>query len=1051
MDPHTNSSRRCWTALLSGAIALGQVSEAQTPGISGVNVVIRRISTDQGLSHANVWAITQDHRGFIWIGTDYGLNRFDGKDFTTYTSDPQQTSGLSSSGILSCLPDSDGILWIGTFGGGVNRFDPATLTFKRYAHEPANDSSLSNNSVRSICRDRAGVLWVGTSRGLNRFNERTGSWTRYLPTPIDSSKPGENIINAIVEDRQGSLWIGTGDFQVVGGGLFKFDRQSGMFSRYWQNPFHPEDPWVVSIMEDRLGTLWVASNWGGLDTLDKSSGRFIHIALPGEGPAIQFGPFLKSVAEDSTGAIWIATWGSGLFRYDRHTRTFTRYIFEASNPGSLSSPTIRTLFVDKAGLLWVGTAIGGVNTVATKPFLHQHTVGDSLRIGSSVELLHADRKGTLWLGALGLGLWRFDPRTQRSIQIVSLALVQCICEGREGDFWFSNNTQVMKYNASNGSARVVWSVPFQKGRGVSISSLYCDSEGFLWVGTFQSLFRVNRDVKKYSVFVHDPLDERSVSAGSVISIHEDRSGKIWVGTSGGLSRFEKETQSFTRFIHDERDSSSLSDNSWCTLFEDRSGNLWVGTQNGLNRLNNGSSSFTRYYPPEQGFRRSVGRMQEDRYGHFWYAMGEGIAMFSPSDGSFRAFDQSDGIERVDVQSLGSSCTTMADGEMLFGTANGILVFHPDQVGALRYVPPVVITGIRRSNKPVRLVTSSDLLREITFEHDENVFTVQYAALSYDMPEFNEYAYRLAGFDKDWIYCGNKQEATYTNLDPGRYTFYVKGSNHDGVWNEAGTSLAIVIRPAYWQTWWFRGLFFLALIGSIATVVGYVERTRANRKIERLEKGRAVEQERARISQDMHDEVGSSLSEIAILSELARKKPGEAETRMKEISERCAEVIDNVSEIVWAMNSRNDNLDSLVAYLRRYAVKYLNLAGIPCRFISPETVPPTPLPAEVRRNIFLVVKEALHNIVKHSGATEVSITVTSEDSRTEIAIQDNGRGFAPESLTAKGNGLDNMRKRVADIGGNFTLQSAPQTGTRISIGLPSVPPRGGSIQTILKRV
>jgi signal transduction histidine kinase len=311
----------------------------------------------------------------------------------------------------------------------------------------------------------------------------------------------------------------------------------------------------------------------------------------------------------------------------------------------------------------------------------------------------------------------------------------------------------------------------------------------------------------------------------------------------------------------------------------------------------------------------------------------------------------------------------------------------------------------------------------------------YAALSYDTPERNQYAYRLEGFDKDWIYCGNRQEATYTNLDPGSYTFHVKGSNHDGVWNEAGTVFAIVIQPAYWQTWWFRGLLIIAMVGLGGSVAGYGERLRARRKIERLEREHALERERMRISQDMHDEVGSSLSEIAILSELAKRKPEESPLRVQEIAERAAELTDSVSEIVWAMNPKNDTVDNFIGYVRRYAVKYLSLGGITCDFNSPETNPPIPLAAEIRRNLFLVVKEALHNIVKHSGASVVVIVVVLNEQRIEGSIRDNGRGLGLDGHDGTGNGLVNMRKRMTAVGGEFKIESTPGSGTRITVAVP----------------
>jgi signal transduction histidine kinase len=291
---------------------------------------------------------------------------------------------------------------------------------------------------------------------------------------------------------------------------------------------------------------------------------------------------------------------------------------------------------------------------------------------------------------------------------------------------------------------------------------------------------------------------------------------------------------------------------------------------------------------------------------------------------------------------------------------------------------------------------------------------------------------MVGFDTGWVYCGTERKATYTNLDGGDYIFRVKGSNNDGIWNEEGTSIAVTITPPFWATWWFRVFAFVGVLVSVGGTIRYIEKRKLMRRIEQLEQERALERERARISQDMHDEVGSSLSEIAILSELAKQKPEEAGTHVQEISERASEVIDSVSEIVWAMNPRNDTLDNLVAHLRRYTVKYLSLAQIRCNFVSSDDIPSHHLTAEVRRNLFLVMKEALHNVVKHAAATEVNMTVYIADGSLEIVIKDNGRGFPIDRDNRLGNGLVNMRNRISDIGGVFRIESREGQGTQVAV-------------------
>ncbi len=1019
-----------WLAAgIPGFVLLGN---ARTPGISGVNVVFQRLSTEQGLSNNSVWAITQDKQGFVWIGTTNGLNRFDGKRCLVYHAGPDSTS-LSDNWIWSLFSDRDSCLWIGT-NHGLNKFDPRTLTFQKYLHDPANPASLSHNEVSAIYRDRAGTLWVGTKRGLNRFEHDTGTWTHFLPTPDDATRPGDNFVRAIVEDNEGSLWIETGNFAMNGGGIFNFDKNRGDFARIGISRTRDySGGFIATGSEDVAGNLWLCtSDKYGPHWLDQIAGAISpHSSTSGPshlGMSRGLTYKLWRVCQDRHGAIWVGNFGGGLFRYEPGTRQFRQYTVDLEAPSALSSAWINLLFIDRSGLLWVGTDNMGVNSFSTKPFLASHTIEDSLIINNRFGVTFADKAGNLWIGSL-----RYEPKTHRYRYPLRNIVLTHLCQDGGGTIWASDMWGLAKYVPGKDNGMRVWWLPLA-GLDEITTFVFVDSKNLIWLGTQGGVYRLQKDLSSYTRFNLDHEKVGGILGGRVTSIYEDKAGTIWVGTITGLNRYEQETGSFKLFSHDVRDPASLSD-SYCTgILEDALGRLWISTAMGLDLFNPISQTFTRY------LHQPVGRIVADRRGRFWFgsvgishaSVGR-LSMYNPVDGQLRTYDESDGLPGEEI--MGWPQTLLESGELVFGTYSRIVVFHPDSVQRLCPLANVVITGIKLFDKPVPLRTASDLLREIQFEHHENVLSIEYAALSYDMPEYNQYAYMLEGFDKHWVYCGNRQEATYTNLDPETYTFRVKGSNHDGVWNEAGTSLAIVIRPAYWQTWWFRGLMIVAMVGLGGSVVGYAERIRARRKIERLEGEHALERERTRISQDMHDEVGSSLSEIAILSELVKRdlrKPESAEVQVQQISDRAAELIDNVSEIVWAMNPKNDTLEDLLGHIRRYAVKYLDLAGIACEFHAPEMIPPLPVPSDIRRNLFLVVKEALHNVVKHSCASAVCIDVSLHGVVFEMKIKDNGHGFVVDDHRNTGNGLANMRKRMTDIGGTCRIESTPDGGTEIIV-------------------
>ena len=654
---------------------------------------------------------------------------------------------------------------------------------------------------------------------------------------------------------------------------------------------------------------------------------------------------------------------------------------------------------DTSGVLWV-TTFGGLNRFnsAAGTFTHYSHDPDNPQSLCSDRLasVFADSKGTVWIGSLGHGLDRLDPANGRIRHYVH------------------------EPHNSNSLANDF------------VLSLLEDSSGKLWIGMSGGyLDEFDEGSGEFVHFSWDRRDSTSLEGNFVSAIHQDRLGTIWVGTrGGGLHRLDRVSGKFSHIRMNPRNAGGLSSNSVHSIYEDGKGTLWIATSAGLDMLPRPAGTI-RHFTTKDGISNDyIGGILEDNGGSLWLRTNLGLSKFNPATGKIRNYGVSDGVSIM--QGWDQSYYKDKHGEMYFGGTNGFLRFHPDSIKDNPFVPPIVITAFRIFDKLVSLDSAISEKHSLEISYKENVFSLEFAALNYSSSEKNQYAYSLEGFDNDWIYCGTRRYATYTNLDGGTYVFRVKGSNNDGVWNEYGKSITIIITPPFWATWWFRAVGFVALLLSVGGSIRYVEMKRLKRKIEELEHERALERERTRISQDMHDEVGSSLSEIAILSELAKKKPDESQAHIQEISDLASELIDNVSEIVWAINPRNGTLDNLIAHTRRYSVKYLSLSQIRCTFIAPENVPPHRLTAELRRNLFLVVKEALHNIVKHARAREVSLMVELVDGSLEIQIEDNGRGFIVAEAGESGNGLGNMTKRMADIGGVLTLTSEPGHGTRVAM-------------------
>ncbi|MGB8951476.1 MAG: two-component regulator propeller domain-containing protein [Candidatus Aminicenantales bacterium] len=810
-----------------------------------------RLSIQHGLSQSSVNCILQDRKGFIWIGTQDGLNRYDGYNFTIYKSVPDDPRSLGDNNILSICEDRAGRLWIGTYGGGLNEFDRASQKFIQYRHDSANPDSLANDRVYSICESRSGGLWIGTyAGGVDRFDPATQKFAHYRHDPENPNSLTNDRVNFLYEDISGMLWIGTFD------GLDRYDPGTEKFTHYRhdiRNPNSLSDNAIITIGEDRSGNIWIGTENGGLNQWIRSQERFIHYLNDPNDPASLSNNNIRSFHEDRTGLIWIGTRRGGLNLFNLETQKFIRYRYDPKNPTSLSDDDIRSIYEDRTGIIWIGTLGGGLNRFdrSKKRFIHYtHDPEDPQSlIGYAVRAISEDSLGNIWIGTFN-GLDRFDSKTKKFIhfqhdpkapQGLSSNLVYCICEDKSGDLWIG--TQGGGLNRFNPRTNRFIHY-FHNPRDPSslsediVNAVFVDHFGELWVGTENGLNRYDRTLNRFILYRHDPDDPLSLSDNDVRVIYEDRSGAIWVGTrNGGLNQWNRSSGEFRRYQHDSDNPRSLKDNRIFCIYEDHSGIIWIGTRGGgLNRFDPASGFFT-CFTEEHGLPNNVvyGILEDDD-GNLWISTNNGLASFNPTTQRFKVYDTTDGLQSNEFN-FGAYCKSRS-GEMLFGGINGFNIFHPAHIKDNPYIPPIVITGFQIFNKPVPIGEGQNgrtILRKsitesaaITLSHKDNVFSFEFAALHYTLPEKNEYAYKMEGFEKDWSYVGNRHFVTYTNLPPGKYVFKVKGSNTDGVWNEEGTSLKITITPPFTQTAWFKGFAVLAAFLLVFSV--YQIRTRSIRRM-----------------------------------------------------------------------------------------------------------------------------------------------------------------------------------------------------------------------------
>lgn len=1040
--------RRSDVVILLIAVAAQLYAQTSRPDFK-----FERLSVEQGLSQCTVGAIYQDRRGFLWIGTSDGLNRYDGYSFKHYKHDPSDSTSLSHNGVTTIAEDGLGRLWIGTVEGGINRYDRGHDRFIRYQHNPRDPQSLSHNHIEFIFDDSFGTLWIGTrGGGLNAFDRKTEKFVRYRHEPGNPKSLSGDYVNGIYEDKAKTLWIFTREV------LSRFDRPTGTFKHTLV--ITVPDEGISAIHEDHTGRFSIGTLRHGLKVFDPHLGKFTQAYRhdPRDSTTIG-GDRVTVICEDLTGALWIAT-EKNVNRFDRATGKFLRFQHDPKNPNSLGHGTCIRMYCDRSGLLWIATDGSGLNKLDPRPpkFAHiRHEPGNANSLSNDLpKAICEDRFGDLWIGNVWGKLDRCNRRTgtfthyqddPANPQSLSADGVYAIYEDRSGDLWIGGGGGGL--NRFNRERETFDNYRNEAGRSLGLTNAVVnaigeDRNGHLWLGG-DSLRKYDRRTGITKVFFHQADNPNSLSSNQITVIFADQKSALWIGAMNGLNQLDGADETFTRFLNDPADPHSLGHNYIKSIFADQGGNLWIGTADGLNGLNPATGFFTRYHEKEGLPNTFIYGILGDDHGSLWMSTNRGLSRFDPAAGKFRNYNLQDGLQSYEFNT-GAYHRSKKTGEMFFGGINGLNIFHPDSVCDAAYLPPIVLTDFKKFDLPVQFGADISALDEIKLAYEENVFSFEFAALDFTHPEKNQYAYMLEGFDHDWVYCGARRFARYTNLDPGAYTFKVKGTNHDGVWNAQGASIKIAIVPPVWMTWWFKTVAMMVSFAIVAGTAKYISVRKFKMRVEELERRHALENERKRISKDMHDELGANLTRIAILSEISKNETGDSDklqTNLEKIAETARATIDSMSEIIWAINPQNNTLDNLSAYLRKCAAAVFEMTPVQCRLDFPETVPDHPISAEFRRHIFMVVKEAMHNVVKHSKATAVEMKFISCDHTLEVLIKDNGQGFAPatisgaetptgRSLSGSGNGLPNMSKRMAEVGGQFEIQSVPQQGTTVRI-------------------
>jgi signal transduction histidine kinase/ligand-binding sensor domain-containing protein/DNA-binding NarL/FixJ family response regulator len=822
--------------------------QAQGGDVPLSNLKFTHLTTEDGLSHSDVWAIAQDQQGFMWFGTWLGgLNRYDGYTFKVYKHDPQDEHSLSSDNIRKLYVDHTGVLWVKTNAPGLDRYDRETDAFVHYRHDPDDPNSLPDDFVKVFYEDEAGTLWVGTQGGLSRFDRTSDTFFTYRSDPNDPTRFGEMDIQSIGLDRTtGLLWVGTHEK-----GVYVLNRSTGHFTQYTNDPHDPTSlshDVVNHIFQDQAGDLWL-STVGGLNRFDPHNHTFIRYLHDPRNPNSLSDNIVVKTHEDWAGRFWVAT-NYGLNLMDRARGTFTRYLNDPNNPDSLSSNVINSgaFYEDASGALWIGTKSTGVDRLAgeaAKFTTYRHNPQDTNSLGGkAITSLFIGSAGELWIGTEA-GLDRFDGQT----------FTHYVNDPQDPGS-LSNGPQRMVAQDARG---VIWTGTYGGGLDRldgqhfthfrhdpqnpdspaidNISSIVPDPKGGLWIGVHGKGVDYF-DGQHFTHFPPDPTNPTALPDPWVLPVLLDQDGMLWITTARmGLVRLDTNTGQFTTYLLDPSQPGNQTVNWTQDIYFDGTV-MWVASSTGLFRFDPVAGAFTHHYTEKDGLaNNSVVGVLEDAQGKVWVSTVAGLSRFDPKTETFRNYDGFDGLQSNEFSI--ASRAKAPDGQLFFGGVNGFNAFYPDKLVNNPTPPPVVLTDFDLFNQPVEIGDQDSPLQQaihvaknMTLRHDQSVFRFQFAALNYTTPQKNRYAYKLEGFDQEWQYTdAARRFATYTNLDPGQYTFRVKASNNDGVWNEQGTALKITITPPWWKTWWFRSLAGLAVVGLVAAGYSYRVRSLHRRTVE----------------------------------------------------------------------------------------------------------------------------------------------------------------------------------------------------------------------------
>lgn len=1004
-----------------------------------------RLDRNKGLSHNNVYSIIQDSYGFMWFGTQDGLNRYDGYSFKQYYHESRNSNSLISSNFGKILEDDEGYLWFGTHFNGLDRYDPIKNEFKHFVNNESDDATISSNHIRALAKDKAGNIWVATSgAGLNCLHKRTQTFIRYLHVEEKEESISSNHVNAIVVDENNNLWIGTN------ASLDFYDTKARIFKHYTLGYESFDQRQTLSIRALLLaenGVLWIGTS-NGLYTFNRKTRQFKKYTTNIANRKSLSDNLINTIYQDSFGNIWIGT-EHGLNKYNVSDDSFDYYLYDALNPFSLSNNRVWSICEDRSKNLWIGTKGGGVNKLDLKRKKF-HNIGynpnQSFTLSHpSVSSIVADTSGNIWVGTDGGGACMLKMKdkqiecfNQKFNDLYSLSgdQVWSSCYG-DGKIWLGMHTRGLDLIEKNKNGYTITNYRNNgDSTGISNNQVNCityDNKGFLWVGTRDGLDKmidtVGNNTPYFISYQHSYADSNSLSDNYITAVYQDHKGYMWVGTyDRGLNSINLKTNEIKRYLHEQDNENSISDNSIHTIFEDHLGIIWIGTAGGgLNKLDKNRTSF-RQYDVNSGLpSNEIMAIKEDHSGFLWISTSKGLSKFDPINEEFIKFDISDGI--ISDGFNRNVAWQSPTGQLFFGTNSGLVFFHPKEIKLNSIVPEIIITGFTFLNeekwatKDIFVSKDNQGDNKIVLDYDKNIFSIEFAALDFTEPKENMYQYKIDEINDNWIDYGNKRSIMITNLEPGKYTLRIRGTNNDKFLNTEGIQVPIIVKPPFWKT----KIFFL-IIGVLSLLLAvwiysFFVKLKTNKilalKNKELEYANIRLQESEASLKELNETKDKFFSIIAhdlrnpfnpllALTELLDDDYNDLDENerrefIKEIRHGAKRLYDLLENLLhWALSQTKqikfkkveldlnqliqNNIDLLTINAEKKNISIVKNFDTEVRVSADENM------------VNSIIRNLLNNAIKFSGdGAEIFVNVADDKDMCTIEVKDNGVGIPAENL------------------------------------------------------